>query len=233
VPEATGTPVRGVLPVSYNNVKLSVPAGLSTGTTNSTGTDTEFPFTNPSSGPMPEHTKIVLNDYPLQDTLLEPEIMVFAAQDYAAYTDLTQQTVSVLKGLKFTPGQSVPSGLPVGALSAQVHPVSFGDGRGLAYLTQFDQTPLPINNRELIYYFHGLTTDGSKYVEVILPVQSEFLAPDENPYSALPSGGVPFKMDQIQAYYDAVAAKLNTALSKQFAPTLPTLDALVQSISTH
>ena len=233
VPQPTATPVRPAVPVSYENVSLNIPAGLAAGTTNTTVTDTEFPYINPGAGPMPQHTKIVLNDYVIEDTVLQPQILVFPAKDYAGYTDLTQKTVAALQGLKFTPGQPVPEGLPVGVLSAQVHPVTFGHGRGLAYLTQFDQAPLPINNRELIYYFHGLTADGSKYVEVILPVQAKFLPEDENPFSSLPSDGVPFTMENIQAYYQAVTAKLNATLTNKFTPPLSTLDALVQSITTH
>ena len=48
------------------------------------------------------------------------------------------------------------------------------------------------DNRELFYYFHGITNDGNYYVQVILPVQAPFLAPDENPNSPAAAERHPF-----------------------------------------
>lgn len=219
------------LSVAYNNVSLVVPPGLATGTTNGTTADVEFPYVNPSGGPMPQHTKIILTGYPLQGTLFEPQITVFRSAEYAQYGALTQDTVSALQALRYAAGQPLPKGFPSGVLDAQIQAVDFASGHGLRYLTQFDEAPLPVNNHELFYYFQGLTTDGSQYVQVILPVQAAFLAADDNPSSALPPGGVPFDMNDLKTYFGAVAAKLNATAPDQFTPSLPALDALVHSIA--
>lgn len=232
-PASTSTAGPQGSTVSFNDLSLTLPANLASGTTNSASADVEFPYINPSAGDMPEHTKMVLNGYQPQGTVLEPQVLVFPAAAYAQYTDLTGQIISTLQGLQYTAGQPLPQGLPAGQFSAQVLAVKFTNGRGLRYLTQFDQAPLPVNNRELIYYFHGLTNDGSKYVEVILPIQAPFLAPDENPSSPLPTGGIPFAMDQFEAYLTQVAQKLDATSPDQFSPSLGALDALVQSISIH
>ena len=128
-------------------------------------------------------------------------------------------------------GQPLPKNLPAGSFSAAVQSVNFANGNGIRYLTQFDQSPLPVNNRELFYYFHGITNNGTYYVQVILPVQAPFLAPDENPNSSLPRNGIPFHSDQ--SYFNAIAQQLNTTPPDQFSPSLASLDALVQSITIN
>jgi hypothetical protein len=230
-PVQTSPAAPAGLSVTYSNVSLVLPPGLASGTTNSTTTDVEFPYVNPSGGPMPQHTKIILNGYPLQGTMFEPQITVYRATEYAQYGPLTQNIVSALQGLQYSPGQPLPKGLLAGVLDAKTQALDFANGHGLRFLTQFDQAPLPVNNHELFYYFQGLTTDGSDYVQVILPLQAPFLAPDDNPASALPPGGVPFDMNGLQIYFDAVAENLNATAPEQFTPSLAALDALVQSIS--
>ncbi len=217
--------------VSYGNISLVVPSGLSTDTTNTTGTDVEFPFTNPSLGEMPQHAKIVLNGYPVQNTTLAPQVMAFPAGDYAQYADSNQQLIAALQNTQFMDGQPLPAGFPEGPFGSHVGGLALANGKGIRYLTQFNQAALPVNNQELIYYFHGLTSDGNTYVEAIMPVSAAFLAPDDNPNSALPAGGIPFNMDDLGAYFQAVGSKLDATPPSQFTPSLDTLDALVQSIN--
>jgi hypothetical protein len=157
----------------------------------------EFPYINPSNGDMPEHSRLVLIGYPLQDTLFRPQVHVFRASEYAQYTEYTGKIISALQASQFLDGQPLPEGLPDGPFNAHVRSVSFANGRGIRYLTQFDQAVMPVNNRELIYYFHGLTSDGSAYVQAILPVTAPFLAPNEYPDTPLPADGIPFNMDQV------------------------------------
>jgi hypothetical protein len=233
LPAASSTPAPSGTSISFSDLRLVIPDGLSSGTTNTTSADVEFPFTNPSNGDMPHHTKLILNGYPVQGTALQPQVHVFPAAEYGQYADLTKQVISALQGLQYLDGQPLPAGFPDGPFNAHVGAVNFSNGTGIRYLTQFDQAPLPVNNDELIYYFHGLSSDGSKYVQVILPVQAPFLAPDNNPASPLPTDGIPFTMDQLDAYFAAVASKLNATAPSQFVPSLDTLDALVQSIAVQ
>ena len=230
-PTATASPTPQALAVSYGNVQLAIPSNLASGTTNVTATDIESPYINPSAGQMPQHAKIILNGYPIQGASWQPQIIVFNAGQYARYTDLTQHIISSLRTMHYQHGQPLPQGLPAGPFNAAVQSVNFVNGNGIRYLTQFDQSPLPVNNRELFYYFHGITNNGTYYVQVILPVQAPFLAPDENPNSPLPRNGIPFHGDQ--SYFNAIAQQLNTTPPSQFSPSLTSLDALVQSITIN
>jgi hypothetical protein len=225
----TATPTPQGLPVTYVNINLLVPPNLASGTTNNSTTGVEFPYTNPSFGNMPQHTKIILNGYPVQGASLQPQILVFRADEYSHYGDGNQQFISGLRNMHYQHGQSLPGNFPAGPFNADIQSINFVNGNGIRYLTQFDQSPLPVNNRELLYYFHGITNDGSYYVQVVLPLQAPFLAPDENPNSPLPRNGIPFHSDQ--SYFNAIAQQLNATPPDQFSPSLTSLDALIQSIT--
>jgi len=228
-PTATASPTPQVLTVNYANVELTVPSNLASGTTNVTTTDIEPPYINPSMGQMPQHTKIILNGYPVQGASWQPQIIVFRADEYSHYGEGNQQFISGLRTMHYQHGQPLPQGLPAGQFNADVQSINFVNGNGIRYLTQFDESPLPANNHELFYYFHGITNDGNYYVQVVLPIQAPFLASDDNPNSPLPRNGIPFHGDQ--SYFNAVAQQLNATPPNQFSPSLTSLDALVQSIA--
>lgn len=231
-PTSTSTAISGS-PLAYGSLSLAIPAGLAASTTNTTSYDVEFPYINPGYGDMPQHVKVVLHGYPVQSTFLAPQVLVFPASEYAQYSEATYHLIAALQHLKYVDGQPLPTGIPSGTFSAQGRAVTFANGSGLRYLTQFDESPLPVNNQELIYYFHGLTTDGSSYVQVILPVTAEFLPADGKLDTRLPYRGVPFNMDQPDLYFQQIADKLNATPPDKFTPSLAVLDALVESISIH
>ena len=230
----TVTPGQTSIPSSSNGVTFQIPTGLASDATVSTTTDVELPYFNPSAGDMPLHTVFHLNNYiVLGQHRVEPEIMVFRAAEYAQYTDLTAQIIATLQNLQYTPGQPLPENLKDGAYQGQIQPLQFQNGKGLRYLVQFDQAPLPANNKAIYYYFHGLTNDGQFYVQVFLPIHVSFLVEDDQPTSIAPADGVQFdwtNLDNFPAYAEAINQKLNAAGPNSFSPSLTTLDALTQSL---
>lgn len=235
-PPPTATP-SGV-PVSSNGVTFVIPTGLAVSASANSTSAVELPYINPSFGDMPQHTVFDLENYAVQGTQFKPQIMVFRAAEYAQYTELTASIIAALQNLQYSAGQPLPESLPNGVFVAQAQPIQFQNGKGLRYLTQFDQSPLPVNNREMFYYFHGLTNDGQFYVQAILPLHSSLLVADEEPTSITPPDGVQFDWtdirngyDAMPAYLEAVSQKLSAADPNSFTPTLPMLDALIQSIN--
>lgn len=232
------SPTPSGVTVSSNGVEFLIPTGLASDASVDSTTAIEFPYITPSFGDMPLHTVFQLNNYPIQGHQFAPRILVFRAAEYAQYTELTASIVAALQNLQYTSGQPLPAGLPDGVFTAQAAPVSFQNGKGIRYLAQFDQSPLPINNREMFYYFHGLTGDGQFYIQAILPLNSPLLVADEKPTSITPPDGVQFDWTTIQngyealpAYLEAVTQKLDTAQPDSFIPTLSMLDALIQSMT--
>ena len=235
-PPPTATPSGA--PVSSNGITFVIPTGLAVSASANSTSAVELPYINPSFGDMPQHTVFDLDNYAVQGTQYQPQVMVFRAAEYAQYTELTASIIAALQNLQYSAGQPLPESLPNGVFIAQAQPIQFQNGKGLRYLTQFDQSPLPVNNREMFYYFHGLTSDGQFYVQAILPLHSSLLVADEEPTSITPPDGVQFDWtdimngyDAMPAYLEAVTQKLSAADPNSFTPTLSMLDALIQSIN--
>lgn len=234
-PQPTSTP-SGVS-VSSNGAAFVIPGGLASDASISSTTEVELPYIYPSNGEMPLHTVFHLNNYPIQGHRLEPEIMVFRAAEYAQYTEKTAQIISNLQNLQYTAGQPVPETLKNGIFQGQVQTIRFQNGKGVRYLVQFDDAPLPANNRAIYYYFHGLTDDGQFYIQAFLPINAPFLVADDQPTSITPADGVQFDwtdfnngFENFSAYREAINQKLGAADPTLFTPSLTDLDALIQSI---
>ena len=179
-----------------------------------------------------------LQGYPLQGKFLDPQLYVYPVQEFSQINEGAAQIISDLQALLANPSNPLPNQLPFLPLfnaaqmfSAKAQIISFQNGTGVRFLTQYGQAYYPVNNKYLFYTFQGLTSDGKYYVAAILPINAAFLAADENPASPIPQDGIPFNMDQPQQYFDAVIQKLNSTDPNAFTPGLPSLDALIQSVT--
>jgi hypothetical protein len=235
---ATSTSAGGV--VTQDNVSFRVPLGVAT----SAQAEKVAAVTDPNNSPWwevaPDHLKFTLTGYqvPTDNTPLQPQIFVYPADEYAKLNsnaaDQIQKVKTILAGGPLTK-DTLPSWIVNAAqiFTAKAQVIPFQNGRGVRFLTQYDQYPAPINNRELVYHFQGLTDDGKYYIVALLPVTSSILAADEKPESPVPSGGVPLPAGggPDQAYYDAVTKALDAMYEDSFNPSLFQLDALIQSIT--
>ncbi|OGO23901.1 MAG: hypothetical protein A2Y54_00360 [Chloroflexi bacterium RBG_16_51_16] len=209
-----------------------LPASLASSATTTLTTEVEYPYINPSFGEMPAHTKYGLENYLLVGSILQPQVTVFKADEYGAYSDLNQQTITGLKAYDPNSAGVLPEGLPEGMISAQIRSISFHNGHGLRYLTQPGQAATPIYNSSLFYFFQGITDDGSYFVSAILPTSASYLVANDNPTSPLPVNGIPFEFDNYDAlpsYIEAVKQKLDSSSANEFTPSLETLDSFIQS----
>ena len=222
------TAQKSGLPVSYKNISFSVPLELNASASASTKTDVEYPYINPSGGPMAEHVVFDLTSYPQQGTA---KIMVFKSSEYAAYGEPVQGAVTALIA-----GQDAAQPLPK-SLAQDFHvqskPVQFQNGHGVRYLTQVLTSFAPITNQELFYYYQGITNDGAYFVAAIFPVNATFLVADGKKDSPTPSDGVPFNWGtdlDFTKYLDAVSQKLNNAVPENYSPSLLLLDKMIGSM---
>lgn len=227
---ATSTPVpANGLPVSYHNTSFIIPLELNASVTPSTGTDVEFPYINPSLGPMPEHSVFSFTNYPLPRG---GRIMIFKASEYAAYSQLLQETITALLAGQDTL-QPLPDALIHGHFYAQAKAVNFKNGHGVRYLIQNLDSLVPITNEGLFYCYQGITTDGAYFVSATFGVNAGFLVADGNPASVTPPDGVPFGNGtdfDYSAYLSAVTQKLNDTPAESYVPSLLTLDRMIESL---
>jgi hypothetical protein len=110
-------------------------------------------------------------------------------------------------------------------MHAKVEFMDFGNGKGVRYLTQFDQAPIPINNFEMIYTYQGLSEDGKYYIAAIFPVTHLELPESNDVY-----GDQEFIMENFVTEMAESVTKLESLPDSGFSPDLTMLDALIQSI---
>lgn len=231
----SGSPTATVssgIPTTYGNISLVIPTGLASGASFSTSTDVEYPYINPSNGDMPEHTVVTLNGFSLQGKT--PRILVFQANQYAQYSELTQKTIAALQMLPAQSSTEVPTDLSATFL-AQTKYLGDENAYGLRYLTEILIGVVPINNQDIFYYYQGLSADKKWFIEAIIPVNATFLVADSNPSSVVPADGIPFPFDAVnnntvEDYFNAVKVKLDATDLSAFSPSLGLLDQLIQSI---
>jgi hypothetical protein len=186
----------------------------------------------------PTHLRFTLSGYQLQGRFSEPQIFVYPADEYAQVnSNANEQMGRIKKALSGSPLlketlPNVPFFNAEHIIAANIQLINFQNGGGVRELTQYDQYPAPINNRELFYHFEGLTTDGKYYVIAVLPITAPILAEDEKPESSVPTGGIPIPADTgpNDVYYVSISQKLNALSPAQYTPSLNTLDMLIQSI---
>jgi hypothetical protein len=221
------------IPLQLGQVSLVIPGGLAASAELETTDQTEWPYVNPSMGPMPKHWVITLKGYALADTSYAPLIIIFHTEEYADFSDLTKPIIDALKAYANNPGSSLPRALMISQFASKIAPLSTSASRGVRYLSIFNGAGyMAITNLDLLYYYQGLSADREYYISAILKVNASVLADD--PWSPVPAGGVPFP-DPIDdaawmQYLRQVSAKINSSPASGFTPKLALLDALIRSI---
>ena len=229
LPAASATsPASNGTETSYMGTSFTIPFGLANGTQNEI-----VPQTSPNE-PMlvwPTYTKIVLQGYPLQDTLYKPQILIFPADEYqkmsadpaASQGDATT-TISTLQYILSTqkfifqdPLPMLPDQHAYQLLYAQETILSFKNGSGIRYITSYSQAAYADIGANLIYTFQGITPDGKYYVSVMMPIELAGLDP------------APTNAEQYPSYLSTTVDRLRQS-GNPFNPSIESLDALVQSL---
>jgi hypothetical protein len=191
----------------------------------------------------PGHIQLKLEGYLLQDTFHEPQIYVYPAQGYAELVPAAFESMHRLNNILYDPAAPISSyGLPrvpffnAGqAFASNIQVISFQNGRGVRFLTEYAQYFASANNDDLFYHFQGLTGDGAYYIIAILPITAPVLAENNDAAAIPPPGGIPYPDiadpdADWQGYYSAVTNLLNTTSPEAFTPTINQLDQLIQSM---
>lgn len=239
VAPATQTPVSGTT-ITVNNISFVIPTGLGN------GAQAETIEAVPPSDDMPwweiapAYNKYLIQGYLLPDTFHKPALYVYPVDEYIQVNEDVATLVDTLKTILNSPGQLLPENLPFlptfnagQVFHSNEQFLTFQNGTGVRFLTQFAQAPYPVNNHDLFYTFQGLTSDGAYYVSVILPINTAFLSANGNPETPLPAEGVPFDWNNFEnaaAHFELVKQKLNATDPNAFTPSLTNLDALIQSV---
>jgi hypothetical protein len=180
---------------------------------------------------MPEYMLLTLQGYSIADHLMEAQIFVYpvdglgvnqAAGGVPGSLQALLQSQQAGDNLPYLPLYNAGQ-----VMHAQVSYLDFQNGKGVRYLTQFDQAPLPINNYELHYTFQGLTSDGKYYVAAVLPVNLDGLPSDASVDLNNPPANF---VEDFPKYMTDTVDMLNGQPASAFTPSLNQLDAMMGSL---
>jgi hypothetical protein len=188
----------------------------------------------------PEHRMLTfLQPYFLPETLYrqtvnlytEPRVFIFPAAEYMEINSIAAEQIPQLQELLANQPADVegelsylppPNGSQV--FHAQEAYLTFEGGKGIRYLTIFNQEPREINNAELFYTFQGLTDDGRYYISASFPVAAPNL-PETSEIEDMDAFATNFAQ-----YVADTTQELDGLTTADFTPDLATLDAVVQSL---
>jgi hypothetical protein len=180
---------------------------------------------------MPQYTLLTLQGYPTPAHLLETQIFVFPVEGLRVNESAAGMVGSLQALLQSQQAGDRMPYLPLynaaQVMHAQVSYLDFKNGRGVRYLTQFDQAPLPINNYELHYTFQGLTSDGKYYVAAVLPVNLPALPMDASVDLEHPPANF---TEDFPTYLSDTVNMINGQPAGAFTPDLSALDAMIESL---
>jgi hypothetical protein len=147
---------------------------------------------------------------------------------------LYPEIIEPLRQLQGNPNGPVPAGALMPRFNAHIYVLRSPNSIGVRYLTQFFMDYFPVNNRDIYYYYAGLSADGGYYISMRLPVNASFLPADSDPGAPLPAGGIPFPKNADDSSFAEYIAKVSEKISKtradDFKPSLLLLDDLARSI---
>lgn len=240
---STQSPSTTETTVTFGPLTLVVPPGVASG---ASGKD--YPRMDSDDAAWwqktPGHLQVMLGDYyVLQGKFHQPQIYIYPAQAYAELVPAAFESIHRLNNILGNPGAPISADqLPTvpfinarQVFASNVQVVSFQNGAGVRFLTEYAQYAAPVNNHELFYHFQGVTRDGAYYVIAILPITVPVLAEASDPAATLPAGGIAYPdindpNADWQGYYTDVTDLLNATSSDTFTPAIEQLDLLIESM---
>jgi hypothetical protein len=228
--------------ISFATLRLSLPRVVASGARGEQvppANGTDLPYWELTPG----HTVLNLEGYILQNKFHQPRIFVYPAQAYAEMMPGAFESIRRIDNILYAPGgpalndelPAVPFFNAAQVFASNVQTISFQNGGGVRFVTEYAQYAATVNNTDLFYHFEGVTRDGKYYIVAIMPVTAPGLAETSDVGAAVPTGGIahPDINDpnaDWQGYYAAVTNQLNSTDPEAFYPSLNQLDALIQSI---
>lgn len=184
----------------------------------------------------PTHIELTIQDYSLSKTQFPPSIWIYPVRRFKELLpNILPNRIADLENLigkrncGVQPLPFLPLVFEQQTLVSHCAYITFTGGKGVRFITEYSEGPMPITNLNIIYTFQGLTDDGKYWVAATLPISSPTLP---LAYDILPEGYTDENL--IENYTDYVREIKNTlnALSPDsFSPTLDLLDSLVKSMT--
>ena len=226
------TCAAGMLPEVAFTVEFCYPSAYATGVNQAF--IAEVP-PDPNMAPWdynPDMIQLDLNGYPVPNEYHTPTIRIYPVADYIALEPNIQTTITTLQGLLASQDPN-PTGIPflpifnaAQMMRAQVSYLTFRNGQGVRFITQYGQAYMPINNVSAFYAFSGLTDDGQYFISASFPVSHPDFAADN---MTEPAEGWEAFSNNYETYITNLETYLASQPSNSFTPDLAALDAMMES----
>src|SRR5215213_6313395 len=236
------SPTAAGLEASAGPLSVVIPPGLAStvyGSWFSRADGPDLPYWDLTPG----HMQFRLEGYPLQAKSHEPQIYLYPAQAYAELVPAAFESIHRLDNILYGPGGTIAEeelpALPFfnaqQSFASNIQVISFQNGAGVRFVTEYAQYAISANNHDLFYHFQGVTRDGAYYIVAILPITVPVLAESSDAGAVLPIGGVPYSYfadpnADMDSYYAAVTTLLSATSPEAFSPSINQLDWLIQSL---
>jgi hypothetical protein len=234
-PEVPMVPTMIPANVSCNEVSFYLDPSIGTSYTCET-----IPEANEPDAPYfainPQYTAITIQGYPLgEGTFFDAHINVYPFGRLREMIPGANDDYSYLQRLLSgeLPGEMALPFLPYFNAAQLFHTqyaiLTFHNGSGIRYLTEFAQNAAAVNNEDLTYTFQGVTSDGQYWISALLPVNHPMLPANSlNP----PNGQ---SWEDFSNNYGPYIADMQLQLDSQswdsYTPRLGMLDDLIWSIT--
>jgi hypothetical protein len=234
---------NGMHTVAFDGFRFSYDSSLATGVNIWQDPGDPPDFEAPGGAQVRSTFFVLYNTLPVPESFYDAAggIRVYQTADFAGYSfyeERLAQLQSLLAGRPDLAGYMVPNDdvsanelpllpvFPAGQIiRAQAQYVDTPSVAGIRFVTVYRQDVFPFMGNEFLYTFQGLSLDGTRYVSVIVRLTTGLFpmeVPADFDYNVFIAG--------IDQYFADSIATLNGAAPDAFAPSLTTLDALVQSI---
>lgn len=214
------------------NVEFCYPGRYSTGFTQSMLAENPPDGEMPIWGIHPEMIEINLAGYPIDNQYHDPKVLIYPVADFVALEPRIQSMVDELQTL-LASGATNPANIPfvpifnaAQMMQAQVTHLTFRNGRGVRFITQYSQAAVPISNDSAFYAFIGLTDDGNYLISATMPVTHRLFYMDN---MTEPAEGWAAFSENFEAYISNMETELLTQPSDSFFPVLLPLDEMMGS----
>jgi hypothetical protein len=214
------------------SVEFCYPGGYSSGYSQS------LLAANPPDGEMaiwgvhPQMIELTLTGYPVDNQYHQPIIRIYPVDAFVALEPHIQTLVDDLQAL-LDSGATNPSDIPfvpifnaAQMMQAAVTHLSFRNGKGVRFITQYGQAAMPISNDSAFYAFIGLTENSAYLISATLPVTHPTFVADN---MTEPSEGWAAFSENYQTYIDVKEGELSLQAQDSFFPNLAYLDAMMAS----
>ena len=165
----------------------------------------------------------------------ETRMYVFPVANFVDYNTVGPQRIADLTKMLHDKPQTFPDEIPVlpvfnsaQVFRAQTQYITFQNGEGIRFITNYAQAPIPILSGGIYYTFQGLTYDGKYYISLFVRLSQSDLPAN---YDEVVGGDDQAFFNGFDGYLSTTVQALNAADGSTFTPTLDQVDTLVNSLT--